>query len=91
VKLRSHGILHAGGVYHDHPRSKRLLHADTLRVSMPIPASQQASVGARAAMLAFKVHTMPVDIFAEFAGQPIWLWAAFLSFVGLVLWLDLRS
>lgn len=20
---------------------------------------------------------MPVDIFAEFAGQPIWLWAAF--------------
>ena len=32
---------------------------------------------------------MPFDIFAEFAGQPIWLWAAFLSFVGLVLWLDL--
>jgi hypothetical protein len=40
-------------------------------------------------MLAFKVHAMPFDIFAEFAGQPIWLWAAFLSFVGLVLWLDL--
>ena len=40
-------------------------------------------------MLAFKVHTMPFDIFAEFAGQPLWLWAAFLSFVGLVLWLDL--
>lgn len=32
---------------------------------------------------------MPFDIFAEFAGQPLWLWAAFLSFVGLVLWLDL--
>ena len=32
---------------------------------------------------------MPFDIFAEFAGQPLWLRAAFLSFVGLVLWLDL--
>jgi len=32
---------------------------------------------------------MPFDIFAEFAGQPLWLWAAFLSFVGFVLWLDL--
>jgi tellurite resistance protein TerC len=56
---------------------------------MPIHASQQAWVAARAAMLAFKVQAMPFDIFAEFAGQPIWLWAAFLSFVGLVLWLDL--
>jgi tellurite resistance protein TerC len=32
---------------------------------------------------------MPIDIFAEFAGQPLWLWFAFLSFVGLVLWIDL--
>jgi tellurite resistance protein TerC len=32
---------------------------------------------------------MSIDIFAEFAGQPIWLWAAFLSLVGFVLFLDL--
>lgn len=32
---------------------------------------------------------MPLDMFAEFAGQPVWLWAVFLSVVGLVLWLDL--
>lgn len=32
---------------------------------------------------------MPVDLMAEFAGQPIYLWAAFFSFVGFVLWLDL--
>ena len=32
---------------------------------------------------------MPLDIFAEFAGQPLWLSAAFLSFVGLILRLDL--
>ncbi len=32
---------------------------------------------------------MSLDIFAEFAGQPLWLWAAFLSFVGFVLWFDL--
>jgi tellurite resistance protein TerC len=32
---------------------------------------------------------MQFDIFAEFAGQLISLWPAFLSLVGLVLWLDL--
>jgi tellurite resistance protein TerC len=32
---------------------------------------------------------MPFDVFMEFAGQPLWLWASFLAFVGLVLWLDL--
>ena len=32
---------------------------------------------------------MPFDIYAEFAGQPIWLWGMFLSVVGFVLWLDL--
>ena len=32
---------------------------------------------------------MPFDVFAEFAGQPIWLWAIFLSIVAFVLWLDL--
>lgn len=32
---------------------------------------------------------MTFEIFAEFAGQPIWLWMAFLSIVGFVLWLDL--
>ena len=32
---------------------------------------------------------MPFDVFAEFAGQPIWLWAIFLTIVAFVLWLDL--
>ncbi len=32
---------------------------------------------------------MAINVFAEFAGQPIWLWATFLSVVGFVLWLDL--
>ncbi len=32
---------------------------------------------------------MAFDLAVEFAGQPLWLWAAFLTFVGLVLWLDL--
>jgi tellurite resistance protein TerC len=26
---------------------------------------------------------------AEYAGQPVWLWCAFLSFIGFLLWLDL--
>lgn len=32
---------------------------------------------------------MQFDLLGEFAGQPLWLWAAFLSFVVFVLWLDL--
>jgi tellurite resistance protein TerC len=32
---------------------------------------------------------MTFDLAAEFAGQPIWLWFAFLSFVATLLWLDL--
>jgi tellurite resistance protein TerC len=32
---------------------------------------------------------MNLDSLGEFAGQPVWLWIAFLSFVGFVLWLDL--
>jgi tellurite resistance protein TerC len=32
---------------------------------------------------------MQFDLLGEFAGQPLWLWAAFLSFVIFVLWLDL--
>lgn len=32
---------------------------------------------------------MPIDIFAEFAGQPLWLWTVFIALVGFVLWLDL--
>jgi tellurite resistance protein TerC len=32
---------------------------------------------------------MQLDLLGEFAGQPLWLWAAFLSFVVFVLWLDL--
>jgi tellurite resistance protein TerC len=32
---------------------------------------------------------MPFDIFAQFAGQPIWLWASFYSAIGFVLLLDL--
>jgi tellurite resistance protein TerC len=30
-----------------------------------------------------------MDLAAEFAGQPVWLWCAFLSFIGLLLWIDL--
>jgi tellurite resistance protein TerC len=32
---------------------------------------------------------MNLDLLGEFAGQPVWLWLAFLSFVVFVLWLDL--
>jgi tellurite resistance protein TerC len=32
---------------------------------------------------------MPLDISAELAGQPLWLWACFLSLIATVLWLDL--
>jgi tellurite resistance protein TerC len=32
---------------------------------------------------------MNLDMLGEFAGQPVWLWIAFLSFVALVLWVDL--
>jgi tellurite resistance protein TerC len=32
---------------------------------------------------------MSIDLFAEFASQPLWLWGAFLSLVGVLLWLDL--
>jgi tellurite resistance protein TerC len=32
---------------------------------------------------------MQIDLLGEFAGQPLWLWGAFLSFVIFVLWLDL--
>jgi tellurite resistance protein TerC len=32
---------------------------------------------------------MTIDLFAEFAGQPIWLWGLFLCTVAFVLWLDL--
>lgn len=32
---------------------------------------------------------MQFDLLGEFAGQPIWLWAVFLSFVIFALWLDL--
>ncbi|HEY7798234.1 MAG TPA: TerC/Alx family metal homeostasis membrane protein [Hyphomonadaceae bacterium] len=32
---------------------------------------------------------MQFDLLGEFVGQPLWLWAAFLSFVVFVLWLDL--
>jgi len=32
---------------------------------------------------------MNLDVLGEFAGQPVWLWCAFLAFVGFVLWLDL--
>jgi tellurite resistance protein TerC len=32
---------------------------------------------------------MNFDMLGEFAGQPVWLWLAFLAFVGFVLWLDL--
>jgi tellurite resistance protein TerC len=32
---------------------------------------------------------MSFDVMGEFAGQPVWLWLAFLCFVGFVLWLDL--
>lgn len=32
---------------------------------------------------------MNLDLLGEFAGQPVWLWAAFLAFVGVVLWVDL--
>lgn len=28
-------------------------------------------------------------LFASYAGQPIWLWLSFLTFIGLLLWLDL--
>ena len=32
---------------------------------------------------------MALDMLGEFAGQPVWLWIAFLAFVGFVLWVDL--
>lgn len=32
---------------------------------------------------------MPINLSAEFAGQPVWLWAAFFSAIAFVLWLDL--
>ncbi|HOY78843.1 MAG TPA: hypothetical protein PLN33_13600, partial [Hyphomonadaceae bacterium] len=32
---------------------------------------------------------MALDTLGEFAGQPVWLWIAFLSFVGFVLCVDL--
>lgn len=32
---------------------------------------------------------MSIDMLGEFAGQPVWLWLAFLAFVAFVLWLDL--
>lgn len=32
---------------------------------------------------------MALDTLGEFAGQPVWLWIAFLTFVGFVLWVDL--
>lgn len=32
---------------------------------------------------------MTPDLFAEFAGQPVWLWAAFLAFLAGLLWRDL--
>ncbi len=32
---------------------------------------------------------MPEFLTVAFAGQPLWLWAAFLSFIGFLLWLDL--
>lgn len=32
---------------------------------------------------------MTLEALGEFAGQPVWLWIAFLSFVALVLWVDL--
>jgi tellurite resistance protein TerC len=32
---------------------------------------------------------MALETLGEFAGQPVWLWIAFLSFVGFVLWVDL--
>jgi tellurite resistance protein TerC len=32
---------------------------------------------------------MPEFFLNEYAGQPVWLWGAFLSFIGFLLWLDL--
>ena len=32
---------------------------------------------------------MNLEMLGEFAGQPVWLWIAFLTFVALVLWVDL--
>ena len=32
---------------------------------------------------------MNLEMLGEFAGQPVWLWLAFLAFVALVLWVDL--
>ena len=32
---------------------------------------------------------MPINLAAEFAGQPVWLWASFFTAIGVVLWLDL--